>query len=162
MKEREREREVQAQLAQEEAQKAEGRHSEARTTKREATRKEAIIVYQGPDLDQKFLQQHLVALKVVRFKGRVVDLEKGTKAVWVMFGKGMRHTAIQKTIRKHNLSVDDSLKIQLGLEDPSRHLAEVIICSKDRKQLQKHDCFLFILLGKVQDASYWESDCNHE
>ena len=163
-----REREHQAALAQdlkrrkELAQKEESRRAKARITRRETNRKEVILVYNGPDLDQKFFRQHLVALKVVRFKGRVVDAEKGTKAVWVVFGRELRRTAIQKAIGKHNLSVDDSsqLKIRLGLEDPSRDLDEVIICSHDRKRLQNHKRFLFITSGKGHDASYWESDCN--
>ena len=163
-----RQREHQAALAQdlkrrkELAQKEESRRAKARITRRETNRKEVILVYNGPDLDQKFFRQHLVALKVVRFKGRVVDAEKGTKAVWVVFGRELRRTAIQKAIGKHNLSVDDSsqLKIRLGLEDPSRDLDEVIICSHDRKRLQNHKRFLFITSGKGHDASYWESDCN--
>jgi len=163
-----RQREHQAALAQdlkrqkELAQKEESRRAKARITRRETNRKEVILVYNGPDLDQKFFRQHLVALKVVRFKGRVVDAEKGTKAVWVVFGRELRRTAIQKAIGKHNLSVDDSsrLKIRLGLEDPSRDLDEVIICSHDRKRLQNHKRFLFITSGKGHDAGYWESDCN--
>jgi hypothetical protein len=107
-----------------------------------------------------FFRHHLVALKFVRFKGRVVNTEKGTKAVWVVFGNELRRTAIQKAIRKHNSSVDDSLKIQLRLEDEGRHLDDVIICSHDRKRLQKDKVFLFIISGKGQEASYWESDCN--
>jgi DnaJ domain len=158
-KDKARANQAQAQMAQKKSQQAEVRRAKARLTQRETNRKEVIIVYNGPDFDQKLVREHLVALKVVRFKGRIVDTEKGTKAVWVMFGRELRRTVIQKAIRKHNLSVDDSLKIRLGLEDPSRHLDEVIICSNDRKRLQNHERFLFIVSGKGQDDSYWESDC---
>ena len=105
----------QEELAQKEESRRASRRAKAKITKRETNRKEVIIVYNGPDLDQKFFLQHLAALKVVRFKGRIVDAERGTKAVWVMFGRELRRTAIQKAIRKHNLSIDDLSRLKIRL-----------------------------------------------
>jgi curved DNA-binding protein CbpA len=155
-KAKERGEQVKAQMAKKKAKQTEDRRAKARTTKRETNRKEVIFVYNGPDLDQTFVQQHLVALKIVHFKGRIIDTEKGTKAVWVMFAREVRRTAIQKAITKHNLSAEGSMKIRLGLEGQSHHIDEVIICSNDRKRLQNHKMFLFIMSGKGQDAGYWE------
>jgi DnaJ domain len=145
--------ERQRQMAEKKAIRVEVRRAKARTTKRETNRREVLVVYQGPNLDQAFVAKHFPRLKVCSTKGCIIDSDTGTKAVWLKFGRELRRTALCDSIRVHNSLVEDHLKIQLA----NCLVDEVIICSKDRKRLQHHKCYLSIISGKLKDAGYWES-----
>ena len=144
-REREQEEEARQQREQQRARRerqAEARRTKARATKRETNRREVILVYEGPDLDQAFLAQHLPALGVSSAKGGVVAASE-TKAVWLKFGKERRRTAVHGAIRVHNLLVEETLKIRLVPGDRG------IVCSKGRRRLQSHELYLHIVAGGV-------------
>ena len=115
-------------ITEKKALQVEARRVKAQATRREAHRRDVmIVVYQGPDLDQAFVVKHFYGLDVRRMKGGIVNSETGTKAVWLKFGRTLRRFTVREAIRVHNLSVEDQLKIQLLDQD--------ILCGEGKRLL---------------------------
>ena len=105
----------------------------------------------GAKLTKEFADQYFPALHIDQVKGRVIDARSGMQYVWIHSTEQFRAENIHDAFDKHNETVGDSLKIRFA--GTAADGSEDIICSEDRKRLQKHPYYKQIM---KKDATYWE------